>query len=144
MAKAVAPTGTAFVFQKAPSAVELDVEAERCTTNALADTPMRREVAYGIACWPEMDPGRLVGAAGCHGMAGRRTEDVLLVALRAVAPTERAERRADRANMVSWSWLAGCGEERGRLGLLARGVVRSSGKTSLPRTKFVLERARPD
>jgi hypothetical protein len=33
-------------------------------------------------------------------MTGGRTEAVLLVALRVAAPTERAERRADRANMV--------------------------------------------
>lgn len=79
-----------------------------------------------------MNPGELAGAVGCNGMAGRRTEAVLLAALRAVAPTERADRRADRANMMSWSWLAGCGEEEGRLGLLARGVGRSSGKTSSP------------
>lgn len=140
MAKAVAPTGRAFVFQDAPSAAEVEVEAERCITNGLADTSMQTRAAHGTIGWPEMDARELAGAVGCSGMAGRcRTEAVLLVALRAVAPTERAERRADRANMMSWSWLAGCGEGRGRLGLRARGVVRSSGKTSLPRTKFVLK-----
>lgn len=56
------------------------------------------------------------GLRAAIGMTGRRTEAVLEVALREAAPTERAERRADRANMVSWSWLAGCGEGRGSVG----------------------------
>ena len=144
MAKAVAPTGRALFFQAAPSAAELEVEAERCITNVLADTPMRAETAHGVAGWPEMDSGKLAAAGGCNGMGWRRTEAVLDVALRPVAPTERAVRRADRANMVSWSWLAGCGERRGAVGLLAGGVVKSSsGKTSLPRTKIGNVDAKP-
>jgi hypothetical protein len=41
---------------------------------------------------------------------GSRTEAVLEVALRVAAPAERAERSADRANMLSGSWL-GAGRE---------------------------------
>jgi hypothetical protein len=39
------------------------------------------------------------------GVFGSRTEAVLLVALRVAAPAERAIRSADRANMLSVSWL---------------------------------------
>jgi len=52
-------------------------------------------------------------------MAGSRTEAVLVAALWAAAPTERAERRADLANMVSCSWRELWREEGGRLRLLA-------------------------
>jgi hypothetical protein len=38
-------------------------------------------------------------------VSGSRTEAVLLGALRAAAPAERAVRSADRANMLSVSWL---------------------------------------
>ena len=44
--------------------------------------------------------GGLAGAVGVDGAAGSRTWAVLLVALRAPAPTERAVRSAERANMV--------------------------------------------
>ena len=44
------------------------------------------------------------------GMIGR-TEAVLLAALRATGPTERAERRHDLANMVIGSWLRARGRE---------------------------------
>jgi len=47
------------------------------------------------------------GAAGVLGMGwvcGSRTEAVLLVALRAATPAERAVRSADRANMLYVSW----------------------------------------
>ena len=47
----------------------------------------------------------LAGAVGLGGTCGRRTEAVLLVALRVAAPAVRAVRSADRANMVSVSWL---------------------------------------
>jgi hypothetical protein len=73
-------------------------------------------------------------------MTGCRTEAVLLAALRATAPTERAERRADRANIVSWSWLGGCGERRESGGCGRRGGVEASDRTSFSHrlTKFVL------
>jgi hypothetical protein len=64
-----------------------------------------------------MVSGELAGAMGCRGMTGRRTEVVLLAALRAAAPAVRAERSADRANMVTCSWLGGYGEEEGSIGL---------------------------
>jgi hypothetical protein len=48
-----------------------------------------------------MDSGELAGAVGCHGMTRSRTEGVVRAALRAATPVERAERRADRANMVT-------------------------------------------
>jgi hypothetical protein len=63
-----------------------------------------------------MDPGELAGAVGCHGMIERRTEAVLLAALRAAAPAERTELSAERANMVTCSWLGGYGERRGSIG----------------------------
>ena len=44
------------------------------------------------------------------GMIGR-TEAVLLAALRATGPTERAERRHDLANIVIGSWLGARGRE---------------------------------
>lgn len=47
----------------------------------------------------------LAGAVGLGCVAGRRTEAVLLEALRAAAPAERAVRSADRANMLNSSWL---------------------------------------
>ena len=48
-----------------------------------------------------MEAGELAGGVGwmLDGWR-RRTEGVLLAALRAAAPAERAVRRADRANMV--------------------------------------------
>jgi hypothetical protein len=51
--------------------------------------------------------GPLALAGGCRlgGVFGSRTEAVLLVALRVAAPAERAVRSADRANMLSVSWL---------------------------------------
>lgn len=47
-----------------------------------------------------MEPWGLAGAVGGYGMTGSRTEAVLLAALRAAAPTERAERSAERTNML--------------------------------------------
>jgi hypothetical protein len=47
----------------------------------------------------------LAGGVGLGRVFERRTEEVLLVALRVALPAERAVRRADRANMLSVSWL---------------------------------------
>ena len=54
----------------------------------------------------------LAGAVELGVACGRRTEAVLLVALRVAAQAERAVRSADRANMLSVSWL---GARRGRI-----------------------------
>lgn len=53
---------------------------------------------------------------------GMRTEAVLLVALRAAAPAERAVRSADRANML-WVKLAPGGEGRGSMASWAVVIV---------------------
>jgi len=87
-----------------------------------------------------MDSGELAGAVGCDGMAGRRTEAVLLAALRAAAPAVRAERRADRANMVTCSWLGGYGKARGSIGvseavMLVREVVGQEAPSQVLRTR---------
>lgn len=49
---------------------------------------------------PQMESLKLAGAVGGNGASEGRTEAVLLAALRAAAPAERAVRSADRANMV--------------------------------------------
>jgi len=54
---------------------------------------------------PTEDALELAGAVGLGRVFERRTEEVLLVALRVALPAERAVRRADRANMLSVSWL---------------------------------------
>ena len=98
----VAPTGRAFVFQDeaASSAVREEVEAERYLANSLAHISIGIERAHGSISGPEMESCEVGGAAGWNRMTGGRTEAVLLVALRVAAPIERAERKADRANMV--------------------------------------------
>ena len=53
-----------------------------------------------------------MGGVGLGEIFGSRTEAVLEVALRVAAPAERAVRSADRANMLSVSWL---GARRGRI-----------------------------
>jgi hypothetical protein len=54
---------------------------------------------------PSMDCGSSRELLGWGRVCGSRTEAVLLVALRVAAPAERAVRSADRANMLSVSWL---------------------------------------
>lgn len=143
MAKVVAPTGRAFVFQDeaVPSAVELDVDDERYMTPDVSIQSQLERAIPGMADamprWLSRSSRRAVGR---HGMTRGRTEAVLLAALRAVAPAVRAERSADRANMATCSWLGGY--ERGETsigGSVVLVVVREAGGQEAP--SQVLERA---
>jgi hypothetical protein len=100
MAKTVAPMGRALFFRRiaAPSAEALDVDAARCgPKSAIAPIHPSR---------PPYNPARPAKGADARGgwRPGNgvwgRTEAVLLEALRAAAPAERAVRSADRANML--------------------------------------------
>lgn len=76
-----------------------------------------------MAIWLRWTCRRALGASDRHGMTENRTEAVLLAALRAAAPTGRAERSAVRANIAMLSWRGAYGEEKRSIGTSASMVV---------------------
>ena len=113
----VAPAGMAFVFQDeaAPSAAELDVEAARCVSNALATDSIEHGETHGDETLSEMDSNKLARAVGCDGMGwmtGRpyRTCFAGSTASRSAGRARGAEGRSRQHYDLSWLRGGGSGE----------------------------------